>query len=118
MPALVQSSICVGLRVASGVHEGAAFLMNGAEVGRTAKPVLPEEGPPKIRVPVSLKRSIDSLPSGTIFRVKSAAGASVLIAELRGNLALSVSRKESLVFRVLQPTSNMSGFGHASSLTR
>ena len=39
-----------------GVHAGAVVLMNGAEIGRTAKPVLPEEGEPKIRVPVSLKR--------------------------------------------------------------
>lgn len=81
-----------------GVHAGAAVLMNGAEIGRTATPVLPEEGQPKIRVPVSLERSIDSLPSGTIFRVKSAAGASILVAEPRGDLALTVSRKAPLVF--------------------
>ncbi len=80
-----------------GVRAGTAVLMNGAEIGRTAKPVLPEEGQPKIRVPVSLERR-NRQPSERNHLPGEERRRGQRPGRRAASLALSVSRKEPLVF--------------------
>jgi hypothetical protein len=81
-----------------GVTIGTVVLMNGVSIGMAENAIVVQLEKPKVRVPVTLMRNIETLPSETIFHVTNEAGTRVIVGEPQGNHALPVSRSNPLVF--------------------
>jgi hypothetical protein len=81
-----------------GVTTGTVILMNGVSIGLAESAIVVQLEKPKVRVPVTLRENIETLPSETIFHVTNEAGTSVIVGEPEGSRALPVGRSEPLVF--------------------
>jgi len=82
----------------SGVTTGTVVMMNGTPIGVTEDATVVQLEKPKVRVPVTLVESIETLPSETIFHVTNRAGRTAIVGEPGGSVAVRVGRNDPLVF--------------------